>query len=705
MSNVLIFAEKPSQAKAYAEAFSVKERSKSSITLDNCDTFPNGATITWGIGHLVELVMPEEYDEKYKVWNIDNLPIVPTEFKYKVSDDKKDHFKDVAKLMKKADEIIIGTDIDREGELIARLVIHYLGVDHKPIKRLWINSLEKNEIIKGFNSLKDGNETINLYVEAQSRQQADWLVGMNLSPLYSLTLQKKGFRGSLSIGRVQTPTVKIIYDRQKEIENFVSKPFYEIHAVFQAENGTYKGKADVRCDTKEEIEKIYHEFELKNNDNGYIQSIEKKERRNKPPKLHSLSTLQTKANKTWKYSPSKVLKAVQDLYEMKLVTYPRTDCNYITENEFEYIVNNVEEYKKLANVNFITVSTEPNKRYVDTKKVEEHYAIIPTRTIPNKETINKLSDIQKNIYMEIINNTLGMFHEDYIYEETTIITNIKNLEFKTTGKTEISKGWKELYKEKEEGKDENNKLPILKDKEEVTATLEQKERHTSPPKPYTEGQLINLMKTAGRTVEDEEESEILKEVGGIGTEATRASIIERIKQQKYIEIKKNIVQVTKKGAILCEAVEGTLLSSPSMTAKWEAYLQKIGKGKGNKQSFLKNTVKFIEKMIEEVPNLDNENIEKLIEDDNKVDGICKCPSCNGQIVDRKKFYGCTGYKDGCKISFPKKLAGKNITKSIVKTLCTKGTTDKLKGFKSKKGNKFDTKLELNDKYEIKFIFD
>lgn len=705
-NNILIFAEKPSQAKAYAEAFSVKERSRSSITLNKCETFPNGAIITWGIGHLVELVTPDEYDEKYKTWDITNLPIVPKKFLYKVSDDKKTHFNAVAELMKKAEVIIIGTDIDREGELIARLVINYLGIDHKPIKRLWINSLEKDEIIKGFNSLKDGNETFNLYVEAQSRQQADWLVGMNLSPLYSLTLQKKGFRGSLSIGRVQTPTVKIIYDRQKEIENFVSKPFYEIHAEFHAENGTYKGKADIRCDTKEEVASIYREFELKDNDNGYIQSIEKKERRIRPPKLHSLSTLQTKANKIWKYSPSKVLEVVQELYEKKLVTYPRTDCNYITENEFDYLVNNVDEYMKIANVDFETVSTEPNKRYVDTKKVEEHYAIIPTRTIPNKETISKLSDIQKNIYMEIINNTLGMFHDDYIYEETTIITNVKNLEFKTTGRTEIKKGWRELSKEKDKEKDENNELPILKDKEEVRAMLEQKERHTSPPKPYTEGQLITLMKTAGRTVEDEEESKILKGIDGIGTEATRAGIIERIKEQKYIEIKRNIVYVTKKGEMLCEAVNGTLLASPSMTAKWETYLKKIGQGKGSQEHFLKNTVKFIEKMIEEVPNLENENIVKLIEDDNKVDGICKCPSCeNEQIVDRKKFYGCTGYKNGCKVSFPKKLAGKNITKSIIKTLCTKGKTNKLKGFKSKKGSKFDSRLELNDKYEIKFNFD
>lgn len=700
---VLIFAEKPSQALAYGNAFKIKEKTKTHIVLDKCSTFSDGAIITWGIGHLVELQTPEEYDEKYKKWSIDNLPIIPEgSFKYKPSANKVSHYKSVAKLMKESKAIYIATDIDREGELIARLVMKQAGVQDKPVKRLWINSLETDEIRKGFNQLRDGKETYNLYIEAQSRQQADWLVGMNLSPLYSLVLQEKGFRGSLSIGRVQTPTVYMIYERQKEIENFVSKPFYEIHAEFQSQQGKYKGKANVKCDTKEEIEAIYHEFELKNEDEGYIQSVEKKEKRKKPPKLHSLSTLQTKANKIWKYSPSDVLKTVQRLYEKKIISYPRTDSNFITESEFSYLVNNLNEYMQIANVEFQPLSKEPNKRYVDNSKVEEHYAIIPTKTVPNKQKIESLSDKEKNIYFEIINSTLGMFHHDYVYEETTIITNVKNLEFKTTGTIEKQKGWKELSNESEKSKD--NKLPPVKKSEEVNATLDVKEGYTTPPKHYTEGQLINLMKTAGKHVEDENEVDILKEIEGIGTEATRASIIERIKQQKYIEVKKNNVYVTGKGKILCEAIKGTLLSSPSMTAKWETYLKQIGQGKGNKESFLNNTIKFINKMIEEVPKTNNEKINELLKDENKVDGLCKCPSCNGEIIDKGKFYGCSGYKEGCKVTFPKKLAKKNITKTMIKTLCEKGKTNKLKGFKSKNGKDFETQLILNDKHEIKFNF-
>lgn len=704
MEQTVIFAEKPSQALAYGNAFKIVERKKSYISIDKCSTFPNGALITWGVGHLVELVTPDYYGEKYKSWNIENLPIIPENFnfKYQVRNDVKSHYNSIVPLLKKAKTIIVATDIDREGELIARLVINQAGVQDKEIRRLWINSLEKDEIIKGFNHLKDGNDTYKLYIEAQARQQADWLVGMNLSPLYSLVLQNKGFRGSLSIGRVQTPTVKMIYDRQKEIENFVSKPFYEIYADFKADNGMYRGKADLRCNTMEEIKQIYHEYNLMESDHGYIQSVDKKEKRKRPPLLHSLSTLQTKANKVWKYSPSDVLKTVQNLYEKKYVSYPRTDSNFITENEFSYLVERLEDYKQILNLDFQNATTKPDKRYVDNGKVEEHYAIIPTKTIPDENSINKLNEKEKNIYFEIIKNMLGMFHRDYLYEETTIITNVKNLEFKTTGTIEKQKGWKELSNEKK--KKQDDKLPIVNKSEEVTATIKTKEGKTTPPKPYTEGQLINLMKTAGKMVEDQDESNVLKEIEGIGTEATRSGIIDRIKKQKYIDIKKNIVYVTDKGKVLCEAVDGSLLASPSMTAKWETYLKLIGQGKGSKESFLNNTIKFIEKMLEDVPKLDNPNIQSLINELSEEDGICKCPACDGKIIDKAKFYGCTGYTNGCKVTFPKKIAQKTISVSMIKTLCNKGKTNKLKGFKSKKGKTFDTQLILNDEYEIKFNF-
>lgn len=699
----LIFAEKPSQAMAYGSAFSIEKRDKSSITLKKCSTFPDGAVITWGIGHLVELYMPADYDEKYKRWDIDNLPIIPKPFLYRPRPDLKEHFAHVEQMFYESDFIIIASDQDREGEAIAWLVIEYLNIN-KPIKRLWINSLEPDAIREGFNNLRDGKETYNLYLEARARQHADWLVGMNLSPLFSLSLNN--FKGYLNIGRVLVPTTKMIYDRQKEIENFVSKPFYELYGTFNHENGSYVGKADIKTFKKEEIEDVYRKYNLQDKDNGYIQSVETKEKKQLSPKLHSLSTLQTKANKLWKYSPSDTLKIVQTLYEKyKIVSYPRTDSNYITDNEFAYLSSKVKDYQNILNIHF-EANTEPSKRYIRNDLVEEHYALIPTKTIPSAETLDKLNEKERNIYYEILKTTLAMFHSDYIYEETTIVTNVKDIEFKTTGKVEKQKGWKGLINETKSEKQENEGvLPAVQKNDEVPCAIETKEKFTTAPKPYTLGQMISLMKTAGKFVENEEDSEILKNVEGTGTEATRAGIIEKIIQQEYISVQKNIVSITNKGIILCEATDGTLLSSPSMTAKWESYLQRIGKGQGDPEHFIKNIINFINKMIDEIPEKlkDHKVIAENVKEHQKVDGIVDCPSCKGQILDKKGFYGCSGYKEGCKVTFPKKIANKTITKSMIKSLCTKGKTNKLKGFKGKKGD-FSAALILDEKYKIKFDF-
>ena len=701
----ILLAEKPSQAKAYADAFEVKTRNKSYIELEPCSTFRNGAIITWAIGHLVELQPPQAYGEKYAKWHLDNLPILPNTFKYQVAEDKKSHFNEVKKLLLNAGTIVIGTDIDREGELISRALFEHIHLENKNIKRLWINSLEKDEVRRGMNNLIDAEKTYNYFVEAQSRQQADWLVGMNLSPLFSLLLQQQGFKGSLSIGRVQSPTVYLIYQRQKEIENFKPESFYEIVGEFKSEKGTYKGKADVKEFDRQKAQDILNDHKIGDQNNGNVESVDTQEKRQKSPKLHSLSTLQSKANKRWKYSPKKVLDVVQGLYDKKILSYPRTDCNHITENEFNYLVKKVSDYQSLLNVSF-QPQTGQKKRYVDNSKVEEHYAIIPTRTLPN---IDKLSEEEKNIYYEVLATTLAMFHEDYIYNETTIMTNVNDLLFKTTGKTEKNKGWKSLFPVKKEGKEdkeEDQKLPNINEQETVQALIGLKEGETKPPKPYSEGQLINAMKTIGKHVDDEVDEEVLKQTEGIGTEATRSGIIEQIKKKQYIEVKKNIVYVTKKGEILCQAIEGTLLSSPTMTAKWEAFLTQIGKGQKSKKQFLERIQQFIQKMIDETPNtLNNKQvITDSINEQQKENEVVKCPSCGNSILDKGKFYGCSGYKDGCKVTFPNKLAEKNLTKTMIKTLCEKKQTNELKGFKSKKGYEFKTRLILNDEYKIKFDF-
>jgi len=712
MGLVLIFAEKPSQAKAYADAFSVKARHKTHIELNPCSTFPSGAVITWGIGHLVELKEPKEYRKEWTSWNLASLPILPSKYEYKVSHGKEAQFNFIKRLFNDPaiTTILNCCDCDREGSNIFYSIYYMTGAKNKTIKRLWINSLEVDEVRKGFNNLQDNKKDLLLYQEAKTRQISDWLVGMNGSRLYTLLLQQKGFGESLSIGRVQSPTVYLIYRRQKEIEGFVPKSFYEIEGDFTAQNGIYKGKAKIKSEKKEEVQQILQQHRITNQNDGFVKSVTKKEKRTKSPKLHALSTLQAVANRKWKYSPANVLKLVQGLYEKKLVTYPRTDTQLITDNEFAYLVDNVEAYQNVANISFQIVSKTPNKRYVDGSKVNEHYAIVPTKNIPSQRTIQGLSKEEYNLYFEILKTTLAMFHSDYIYEETKVVTDVNGLEFETTGNTEISKGWKELFADIKGNSIDRKKealqaVPVLVNGEKVNGAVKLKEGATTPPKPYTEGQLIAMMKTCGKMVENEEEIEILKEVDGLGTEATRSGIIETIKRHGYIEVIKNIVSVTKKGEILCQSIEGNLLSSPSMTAKWEAYLRKIGNGDGSQEHFIATIAKFINKLIEEVPNqLNVESLEKNIATIQRVDQIATCPTCKkGSIGSRKSFYGCSEYANGCKQTFPGKMLGKKLTEKNIKDLCTKGKTSVIKGMKSKAGKSFDALLKLeNEKITFEF---
>jgi DNA topoisomerase-3 len=711
MGCCIILAEKPSQAKAYSEAFQIEKRDKTSITLKPCTIFPEGAVITWGIGHLVELKKPQEYDEKWAKWDLRNLPIFPEHFEYTVKKEVKQQFNAVKRYFNQASFLINAADVDREGSNIFYSIYHMTGTKCKNIKRLWINSLEVDEVRRGFANLLDNQKDLLMYSEAKTRQISDWLVGMNASELYTLLLKEKGIKDTFSVGRVQSPTVYMIYQRQKEIENFVSKPFYELFGTFRSTAGQYEGKAKIKTDTIDELNAFLMKkgVALDKEMQGTVQSLEKKEKHIQSPKLHSLSTLQTVANKKWKYSPAIVLKTMQSLYQKKLVSYPRTDCNFITENEFSYLVANIKAYQHLINNEFEPNIT-PSKRYVDGSKVAEHYAIIPTKSIPNENTLNGLSSEERNIYDEILRNTLAMFHKLYRYEETKIITNVKDIEFETVGKIELEKGWKSLFayqkNEESEKTDSDKTLPDVSKGESVLSVLQSKEGYSTAPKPYTEGQLINMMKGAGLKISDKADSDILKEVEGIGTEATRSGIIETIKKNGYIEVNKNIVSVTKKGIILCEAIEGTLLSSPVMTAKWESYLRQIGEGKGSPDAFINNIKRFVDDLMQKAPKrLDADKIKQVIKEEQESHTKGTCPVCKkGQMIDRKTFIGCSEYQNGCKFSINKTVAEKKLTDKNIKDLLEKGRTTKIKGFKNRKKESFEAALVIKDG-NIAFTFD
>ncbi|MEI4769078.1 DNA topoisomerase 3 [Psychrobacillus sp. FJAT-51614] len=701
----VILAEKPSQAKAYADAFSVK-RHEGYLEINPCPIFPEGAYITWGVGHLVELKEPKAYDPKWDKWSLNSLPILPDNYEFQVAKGKYKQFTIVKKLMKTTDTIINACDVDREGSNIFYSIYNHTGARGKTIKRLWINSLEIEEVRKGFSNLQDNRKDLLLYDEAKARQISDWLVGMNGSRLYSLLLQSQGIREVFPIGRVQSPTIYLIYQRQLEIENFVSEPFFEVEAIFTATNGTYKGKAKAKEPKREIIQELLAKHAIQPNSPGVITSVEKQEKRTPPPQLHSLSTLQATANRLWKMSPANVLKTMQGLYEKKLVTYPRTDSRYITPSEFSYLSSKVSDYQQLIGHPFPVTSLAPKKRYVDSSKVQEHYAIIPTKKIPSQSVLAGMSSMERNLYEEIVRTTLAMFHNDYLYTETKVTTDVNGLPFFTTGKTEREKGWKALFiRSAKESEKEEPSLPPLYDQEKVESDIGIKEGKTMPPKPYTEGQLIAMMKTCGKLVEDKGETEILKEVEGLGTEATRSGIIETIKKHGYIDVIKNIVSITNKGRVLCQAIEGNLLASPSMTAKWETYLRKIGNGEGSQERFLHSIGKFINSLLQEVPTqLKSKNIDiKLIPPTTssskytkyKQEPIVLCPKCKeGSIVARKGFYGCTNYKQGCTQTFNGFFLKKKITPSQVKLLCTKGKTNMIKGFVAENGKTFNASLAL-----------
>ncbi|MHC8514791.1 type IA DNA topoisomerase [Sporosarcina sp. ITBMC105] len=708
----VIVAEKPSQAKAYAEAFTVKSRHKTHIELANSQLFPHGAIITWGVGHLVELKEPKAYDARWNRWTLGSLPILPDRYEFQIAKGKYAQFQAVKKFILSASTVINACDTDREGSNIFYSIYYQTGARNQMIKRLWINSLEADEVRKGFANLRDNRKDLMLYEEAKARQISDWLVGMNGSRLYTLLLKAKGVEEVFPIGRVQTPTVHLIYQRQREIETFVSEPFFEVEATFTAEQGTYKGKAKAKEPKREIIQELLRSHGIRPDSPGVISSVTHTDKRTPPPQLHALSTLQATANRRWKTSPADVLKIMQGLYEKKLVTYPRTDARHITPNEFAYLKDQVGDYQQLIGHSFPVASLAPKKRYVDSSKVQEHYAIIPTKKIPTQAVLGRLSPLERNLYEEVVRTTLAMFHSDYLYTETKVTTDVNGLAFFTTGKTERDLGWKALFQRSKDEKDEPS-LPPLCNQESVQSAIDIKEGKTMPPKPYTEGQLIAMMKTCGKLVDDKDETDILKEIEGLGTEATRSGIIETIKKHGYITVAKNIVSITAKGRVLCQAIEGNLLSSPSMTAKWEAYLRKIGNGEGTGQHFLENIEKFLVKLLEEVPRqLEATPIDASLVPprQSKSRGsyqaaqVAPCPHCKtGMIIAHKSFYGCNNYKNGCKQTFPGIFLKKKLTPAQVKLLCTKGKTNVIKGFTANNGNQFSASLELeNGKLNLVF---
>ncbi|MDX5473999.1 MAG: DNA topoisomerase 3, partial [Bacillaceae bacterium] len=549
----LIIAEKPDQGLKLASPFPFKKKT-GYVEISPCEHFPQGALLTWAVGHLCELVPPEEYDMKWKKWSLTTLPILPDRFKHKVTKSKWKQYNIVKELVhnQKVKEIIIAGDAEREGEAIIRVILTQCK-NKKPMKRLWISSLTPKSVIKGFESLLDEKDTRNIYYEALSRACADWLIGMNASRAYTLLLQQKGVSDVFSTGRVQTPTLALIVKREIEIDNFVSKPFWEVLATFNMDGKTYEGKwhkdNEYRLDNEEMAQKVMQFCKGKN---AKINSTEKERKEFQPPLLHNLSSLQATANKMYKFSPQKTLEIAQKLYVKGIISYPRSDSSFVTKEEAASFPDTLNKLSRLeAFQPFFPLPVKSimyNKRYVNEKKVTDHYAIIPTEQVTDP---SKMAGEEAKIYSLIVQRLIAAHYEKAIFDYTTIHTLVDGrATFLSKGKEQIQEGWRKvIYGNKKETTDEDEQdLPTLSEGEEgLVQDVKVKDGKTQPPKRYTEGQLITLMKTAGRHLEDSELSKVLNSTEGLGTEATRAGIIGVLKDRKYIDVKKNQVFATNKG--------------------------------------------------------------------------------------------------------------------------------------------------------------
>ncbi|MEK4629154.1 DNA topoisomerase III [Solibacillus sp. FSL R7-0682] len=718
----IVIAEKPDQAAKLAAPFSFTKKPGYFEVKPNT-YFPNGALITWAVGHLCELKAPEEYNPAWKKWTLEALPIIPDRFEYKVAKSKYKQFNVIKGLVKRPDirEIIIGGDAGREGELIIRTILKVCAVN-KPMKRLWISSLTENAVKNGFANLLPEEKTRDIYFEALSRSCADWLIGINTSRLYTILLKKNGVKDVFSIGRVQTPTLALIVKREHEIANFKPEPFWEVEAEFNFDGKILRAKWH-----KNNISRVQEEKQaiaIANfclNKNVEITRIKKETKQYAPPLLFNLSALQATANKAYKLSPQHTLDILQKLYLKGLVSYPRSDSQFLTNEEAKTLPNilnnlrNVDKYKNLLPPP--TNSILNNKRFVNEKKVTDHHAIIITEKLPN---ISKLSSEEEKIYDLIVRQVIAAHYNNAVFSYTTIHTLVeKRAEFISKGKVQIEEGWRKvIYHSKDiSSSEEEALLPHLQENElGIVSKTNVKNSETQPPNRYSEGNLITVMKTAGKHLEDVELEKVLSNTEGLGTEATRAGIIGTLKDRNYIEVKKNQVFATTKGMLLIEALGESILTSPSMTGKWEQRLSEIGEGNASPKAFMEQVKKLADKLILDANEREKEwafnqaAVEKITANNpyNKKYKkekmiIGKCILCEGSILDHGTFYGCSNYKNAnCKFTVSKKILRKTITQANVKKLLTTGETSLIKGFK--KGEKYFDAHIVWDKNTQKVIF-
>jgi DNA topoisomerase-3 len=702
----LCIAEKPSVAREIAAILGANLRREGYFE-------GNGYWVSWTFGHLCTLKEPQDYTPLWKSWNLALLPMIPSTFSIKLMEDKgaQKQFHVIEKLVKDCSEVINCGDAGQEGELIQQWVLLKAN-NKKPIKRLWISSLTEEAIKEGFEKLRDGKEFLNLYAAGSSRAVGDWLLGMNATRLYTLKYGQN--KQVLSIGRVQTPTLAMIVERQKEIDSFKTAKYWELktnyrEVIFSASVG--------KILTKEKSEKA---LEYVTGKEFVIQDYAQKEGTESPPRLFDLTSLQVEGNNKFAYSADHTLKLVQSLYEKKLVTYPRVDTTFLSEDihpKVPKILQGLTFYSKLT-APILAQPIPMSKKVFNDNKVTDHHAIIPTGIAPSGLSLD-----EQKIYATIAKRFIAAFYPDCLVSNTTVIGFVDKVEFKATGKQIIEPGWRAVFEnEKKEQKpdpkaaEEENIMPEFKVGERGPHVPEIQEKETRPPKYYTEATLLRAMESAGKNVEDEELREVMKE-NGIGRPSTRANIIETLFRRKYLEKKKKNIHATATGMDLIDVIQSDLLKSAELTGQWEYKLRLIEKGEYDVKQFKEELTQMVVNLTNEVIHAQGKQVAFVEEKPKaaqtrepkpKVENVhptaLKCPKCKqGMIIEGKKAYGCANYQSGCNFVLPFIMMGKKLTPKQIVDLIEKGKTTVIKGFSQHDSDlKKNGKLVLTSDFNLEF---
>ena len=640
---IVCIAEKPSVARDIAEVLGAKDRKEGYIE-------GNGYQVTWTFGHLCGLLEPHDYTPDWKPWTLSHLPMIPQRFGIKVMDNGgiQKQFKIVETLMANADEVVNCGDAGQEGELIQRWVMQK-AMCKCPVKRLWISSLTEEAIREGFTKLKDQSKYQTLYEAGLSRAIGDWLLGMNATRLYTLKYGKN--RQVLSIGRVQTPTLALIVNRQLEIENFKPEAYWELKTVYRE---TVFSASKGRFSSVEEGTAFL--ATVRTADFVVTDSITKKGNES-APRLFDLTSLQVECNKKFGYSADDTLKIIQSLYEKKVTTYPRVDTTYLTDDIYAKvpdILKGIKDYELLTKP-LIGIKLPKTKKVFDNSKVTDHHAIIPTGIHPSA-----LTDTERAVFDLVARRFIANFYPECKISTTTVLGEVESIEFKVNGKQILEPGWRVVFakatvEDKEEDEDEKT-LPLFEKGETGPHEPTLAEKWTSPPKPHTEATLLRAMETAGKLVDNDELRDALKE-NGIGRPSTRAAIIETLFKREYIRKEKKHLIATNTGVELIQVIQEDLLKSAELTGLWEKKLRQVERGEYAAKDFLDELKTMVKTIVFNVKS-DNRRVgdanfakvqtpeKPVLSQDNLIGTVC--PLCGkGTLLKGSTAYGCSEWKNGC----------------------------------------------------------